>query len=90
MSAVAARYDKLQELGVEVISVSVDSQFVHKMWNDHELSKMVKKDIPFHMASDGPGNVGSVYGVYDEAAGVELRGRFFIYKDCVIKGIGLL
>ena len=90
MSAVAARYDKLQELGAEVISVSVDSQFVHKMWNDHELSKMAKKDIPFHMASDGPGNVGKIYGVYDENAGVELRGRFIIDPDGVIQGMEVL
>jgi len=42
VSAVAANYEKLQELGVEVISVSVDSHFVHKMWNDQELSKMAE------------------------------------------------
>ncbi len=90
MSAVAANYDKLQELGVEVISVSVDSQFVHKMWNDQELSKMAGKDIPFHMASDGPGNVGKVYGVYDEEAGVELRGRFIIDPDGVIQAMEVL
>lgn len=90
MSAVAANYDKLQELGVEVISVSVDSQFVHKMWNDHELSKMVNKDIPFHMASDGPGNVGRIFGVYDEVAGVELRGRFLIDPDGVIQAMEVM
>lgn len=90
MSAVAANYDKLQELGVEVISVSVDSQFVHKVWNDQELSKMAEKDVPFHMASDGPGNVGKIYGVYDEAAGVELRGRFIIDPDGVIQGMEVL
>ena len=90
MSAVAANYEKLQELGVEVISVSVDSQFVHKMWNDNELSKMAKKDIPFHMASDGPGNVGKVYGVYDEAAGVELRGRFIIDPDGVVQAMEVM
>ena len=90
MSAVAANYDKLQELGVEVISVSVDSQFVHKVWNDQELSKMAGKDVPFHMASDGPGNVGTEYGVYDEEAGVELRGRFIIDPDGVIQGMEVL
>jgi len=74
VSAVAANYDTLQGLDVEVISVSVDSQFVHKVWNEQELSKMVKKEIPFHMASDGPGNVGKIYGVFDEVAGVELPG----------------
>lgn len=90
MSAVAANYDKLQELGVEVISVSVDSQFVHKVWNDQELSKMAERDVPFHMASDGPGNVGRIYGVYDEAAGVELRGRFIIDPDGVIQAMEVL
>ena len=90
MSAVAANYDTLQELGVEVISISVDSQFVHKVWNDQELAKMAERDIPFHMASDGPGNVGKVYGVYDEAAGVELRGRFIIDPDGVIQAMEVM
>ena len=90
MSAVAANYEILQELGVEVISVSVDSQFVHKMWNDNELSKMANKDVPFHMASDGPGNVGKIYGVYDEASGVELRGRFIIDPDGVIQAMEVM
>ena len=90
MSAVAANYDKLQKLGVEVISVSVDSHFVHKMWNDQELSKMAGRDVPFHMASDGPGNVGKVYGVYDENSGVELRGRFIIDPDGIIQAMEVL
>jgi len=73
-----------------VISVSVDSQFVHKVWNDQELSKMIGKDIPFPMASDGSGNVGRVFGVYDEQAGVELRGRFLIDPDGVIQAMEVM
>ena len=90
MSAVADKYSVLQDLGVEVISMSVDSIFVHKMWNDHELSKMVEGGVPFHMASDGGGNVGKVYGVYDEDLGVELRGRFIIDPDGVIQAMEVL
>ncbi|MBW2065096.1 MAG: redoxin domain-containing protein [Deltaproteobacteria bacterium] len=41
MAAVASKYKELQALGAEVLSVSVDSHFVHKMWQDNELSKMV-------------------------------------------------
>ncbi|RPJ13153.1 MAG: peroxiredoxin, partial [Deltaproteobacteria bacterium] len=41
MSAVAGEYKDYQKLGVEVLSMSIDSVFVHKMWDDHELSKMV-------------------------------------------------
>ncbi len=90
MSAVADKYSVLQDLGVEVISISVDSVFVHKMWNDHELTKMVEGGVPFHMGSDSAGNVGKVYGVYDEGAGVELRGRFIIDPDGVIQGMEVL
>ena len=64
--------------------MSVDSVFVHKMWNDNELSKMVKGGVPFPMLSDGGGKVGTAYGVYDEDAGVENRGRFIIDPDGVI------
>lgn len=51
---------------------------------------MVGKDIPFHMASDGPGNVGTIYGVYDENAGVELRGRFIIDPDGVVQAMEVM
>ena len=90
MSAVADKYADLQALGVEVISVSVDSVFVHKMWNDNELSKMVDGGVPFHMASDAAGKVGSIFGVYDENLGVELRGRFIIDPDGVIQAMEVL
>ncbi len=90
MSAVADRYQDLQDLGVEVISVSVDSHFVHKMWNDHELSKMVEGGVPFAMASDQAGNIGRAYGVWDENQGVELRGRFIIDPDGVIQAMEVL
>jgi len=78
------------ELGAEVLSMSVDSVFVHKMWNDHELSKMVEGGVPFPMLSDGGGKVGTVYGVYDEDAGVENRGRFIIDPDGVIQAYEVL
>jgi alkyl hydroperoxide reductase subunit AhpC len=65
VSSVAANYQTFQKLGVEIISVSVDSDFVHKMWNDNELSKMVDGGVPFHMAADPAGNVGRAYGVWD-------------------------
>jgi peroxiredoxin (alkyl hydroperoxide reductase subunit C) len=75
---------------VEVLAMSIDSIFVHKMWNDYELSKMVKGGIPFPMLSDAGGRVGTIYGVYDEDAGVETRGRFIIDPDGVIQGYEVL
>jgi alkyl hydroperoxide reductase subunit AhpC len=90
VAAVAAKYGDLQKLDAEVLSVSVDSHFVHKIWEDNELSKMVDGGIPFPMLSDGPGNIGKIYGVYDKDAGVEMRGRFIIDPDGIIQAIETL
>ncbi|UCD81299.1 MAG: redoxin domain-containing protein [Desulfobacterales bacterium] len=70
--------------------MSIDSVFVHKMWDDHELSKMVDGGIPFAMLSDTGGKVGRVYGIFDEDAGVENRGRFIIDPDGVVQGCEVL
>lgn len=70
--------------------MSIDSMFVHKMWDDHELSKMVDGGVPFSMLSDAGGRVGRMYGVYDEDAGVETRGRFIIDPDGVVQGFEVL
>lgn len=51
---------------------------------------MVEGGVPFPMLSDGGGRVGKVYGVYDEDAGVEMRGRFLIDPDGVIQGYEVL
>ena len=70
--------------------MSIDSMFVHKLWVDHELSKMVEGGIPFPMLSDAGGRVGRVYGIYDEDAGVETRGRFIIDPDGIVQGYEVL
>ncbi len=70
--------------------MSVDSVFVHKMWDENELSKMVKGGVPFTMLSDAGGKVGSVYGIYDEDAGIETRGRFLIDPDGNVQGFEVL
>ena len=58
--------------------MSTDSRFTHKIWQEEELSKMVEGGVPFPMLSDAGGRIGRVYGVYDEDAGVDIRGRFLI------------
>ncbi len=75
---------------MEVLSVSVDSRFSHKIWNEVELSKMVEGGIPFPMLSDQGGRIGAAYGVYDEAAGVNVRGRFLVDPDGVIQAMEVL
>ena len=70
--------------------MSIDSVFVHKMWDDYELSKMVDGGIPFPMLSDTGGKVGRVYGIFNEEAGVENQGRFIIDPEGVVQGYEVL
>ena len=90
MSAVAVKFPELKELGVEVLSISVDSAFCHKVWQETELSKMVDGGVPFPMLSDPGGKIGTLYNVYDEEAGVNVRGRFIIDPDGVIQAMEVL
>lgn len=51
---------------------------------------MVDGGIPFPILTDAGGKIGAVYGVYDEAAGVDIRGRFIIDPDFVIRAMEVL
>ena len=75
---------------MDVLSVSVDSVYSHKVWNETELMKMTGKDIPFPMVSDQTGSIGRLYGVYDEEAGVNVRGRFLIDPEGVVQAAEIL
>ena len=91
ISAIAEKYSDFQKLNTQVLSVSTDSIFVHKMWVEQELSKMTSsKTIPFPMLSDGGGKIGKIYGVYDEEDGVDIRGRFLIDPEGIIVGYEIL
>jgi peroxiredoxin (alkyl hydroperoxide reductase subunit C) len=90
LAAVAAQKAIFEELGVQVLSASTDSRFSHKIWQEEELSKMLEGGFPFPMISDQSGKIGSIFGVYDEAAGVNVRGRFIIDPDFVIQAMEVL
>ena len=86
----AVKYPELQKIGVQVLAMSTDSRFSHKIWQEEELSKMVEGGVPFPLLSDQTGEIGKMYGVYDEAAGVDIRGRFIIDPDGVIVAMEVL
>ena len=73
-----------------MLSISVDSTFCHKVWQETELSKMVEGGVPFPMLSDPGGKIGTLYSVYDEEAGINVRGRFIIDPDGVIQAMEVL
>ena len=86
----AVKYPELQALGVEVLAMSTDSRFSHKIWQEEELSKMVDGGVRYPMLSDAGGRIGQMYGVYDEAGGVDIRWRFIIDPDGVIQAMEVL
>jgi len=83
-------YEEIKNLGVQILAMSTDSRFVHKIWNENELSKMVDGGIPFPMLSDPGGNIGKAYGIYDDDSGVDIRGRFIIDPDGIIQAMEVL
>lgn len=90
LTELAARYQELRALDVEVLAISTDSHHVHRAWQEAELSKMVPGGLPFPMLADPQGRIGSLYGVYDEEAGVDLRGSFIIDPDGVLQAVEIV
>jgi peroxiredoxin (alkyl hydroperoxide reductase subunit C) len=90
LTAVAVKYPELQAMGVQVLAVSTDSRFSHKIWQEEELAKMIPGGVPYPMLADAGGKIGAVYGVYESLAGVNIRGRFIIDPDGVIQGMEVL
>lgn len=78
----AAHYAQLQELGVEVYSVSTDTHFSHKAW--HESSDAIGK-INFPMLGDPTGVITRGFDVMIEDAGLAERGTFLVDPDGLIK-----
>ncbi len=72
------------------MAISTDTHFVHKVWQENELSKMVEGGVPYPLVSDAGGKIGTLYGVYDEQAGINIRGRFIIDPDGIIQAMEIL
>jgi len=80
----ANNYNKLQKLGVEVLSISTDTHFVHAAW--HNDSPRVGK-IEFPMLGDSDHKISIDYEVLREEGGVADRATFVIDPDFKIKAV---
>ncbi|WP_320838659.1 alkyl hydroperoxide reductase subunit C [Zhongshania sp.] len=78
----ADHYAQLQEMGVEVYSVSTDTHFTHKAW--HDSSDTIGK-IQYPMIGDPTGKIARNFGVMIEEDGLALRGTFVINPEGEIK-----
>jgi mycoredoxin-dependent peroxiredoxin len=70
----------LQNDDVQVLTVSVDSVYSHRVWAERE-------GFDFPLLSDfwPHGGVAQAYGVFDDEAGVALRGTFIIDREGIVR-----
>lgn len=78
----ADNYEEVKKLGADVLSVSTDTEFVHKAWHDD--SPTIKK-IKFPMIADPTAKICKSYGTYIEEEGLSYRATFIIDPEGIIK-----
>ncbi len=84
LGELADSYEEIKKLGAEVISVSVDTAFVHKAW--HDQSPTIKK-IKFPMLADPARRVCSAYYTLIPKEGLSLRATYIIDPEGMIKAL---
>lgn len=84
LGELAEKYGQFKKLGAEVISISTDTEVVHKAW--HDASETIK-NIQYPMLSDPTGIISKAYGVYIHNEGIALRGTFLIDPDGILQAM---
>jgi peroxiredoxin (alkyl hydroperoxide reductase subunit C) len=79
------RLQKFKDLGVEVVGVSVDSQFTHAAWRNTPVNKGGVGELGFPMVADLGGKIGAAYGILHPDVGVALRATFLIDKKGIVQ-----
>jgi len=79
------RTDKLKELGCEVFSVSIDSQFTHNAWRNTAINDGGIGPVKYTMVADVKHEICRAFGVEIEGAGVALRGSFLIDQNGIVR-----
>ncbi|MFK4132227.1 peroxiredoxin [Pseudomonas luteola] len=78
------RMDKFRELGVEVVGVSIDSQFTHYAWRNTPVEKGGIGPVEFTMVADVKHEITRAYGI-EHDDGVALRASFLIDKNGIVQ-----
>ena len=78
LADLAEEHAQLEKLGARVIAVSTDTKFAHMMWRNTE---GLLKNVRYTLAADTTGAVSRLFGVYDAATGLALRGTFMINPE---------
>lgn len=76
---------EFKERGVEVLSVSIDSQFTHNAWRNTPINNGGIGEVKYTMIADVTHSIARSYGVEHPEAGVALRGAFIIDRDGIVR-----
>ncbi len=79
------RLDEFKKRGVEVIGVSIDSQFTHLAWKNTPVEKGGIGQVQYPLVADVKHEICRAYDVEFEPAGVAFRGTFLIDKNGVVR-----
>ena len=79
------RYQQFKERGVELVGVSIDSEFTHHAWRSTPVEKGGIGAVQFPIVSDKRHEICRAYGIEHPDAGVALRGSFLIDRDGVVQ-----
>ena len=78
------RLEEFAQRGVEVIGVSIDSQFTHLAWKNTAIKDGGIGQVGYPLVADIKHDICRAYDVELEGAGVALRGSFLIDKNGVV------
>jgi peroxiredoxin 2/4 len=76
---------EFKERGVEVVGVSVDSQYTHLAWKNTPVNEGGIGNIGYPLVADLNKNISKNYGVLFEDVGVAFRGTFLIDANGVVR-----
>jgi peroxiredoxin (alkyl hydroperoxide reductase subunit C) len=79
------KLDEFRKRGVEVIGVSVDSQFSHYAWLNTPRAKGGIEGVEYPLVADMTKSIATDYDVLVDGAGVAYRGLFLIDKNFVVR-----
>jgi peroxiredoxin 2/4 len=79
------RLDELTKRGVEVLAVSIDSQFSHLAWRNTPVDKGGIGPVRYAMIADVSHAITKAYDVEVEGAAVAYRGTFLIDKNGIVR-----
>jgi alkyl hydroperoxide reductase subunit AhpC len=84
LQAVAEKHSEFREAGAEVLAISTDSVWSHRVFRD-----TVLKTVPFPLLSDRSHTVSASYGVLNKETGASRRATLIIDPEGIVQHVSI-